>query len=383
MTKRNRFFLKEAFCIRPSLLRIFISISTIFLFTNYVRAQLIHKLSESEIRCVIPVLKAEVAAYGQLKATQKDDNLARNKLFEEIKSGKIDPLDWLKQHSKYIIVPPGVVYQPECSRTASILGGLILEANKKQEDISLDMPQKATPTAIFTFGKEIRAINKQWLIKFSKNDTSYNNDFLYDVNDPSYNELRSILENARSFYSKRGFSAEYDETSYNIIFEPLDAEGEIIGYVSSLYGSAYNPYFIEFMKACASLPVGPIIEIAAGDKLVEKVFKPKEIKLGTDNSEVKRGLKKCGITEEQYGEIKGALQIAREGSKNPEEEKPQPLDITPTTPEEKQAVQEYERTRQMMIEEIKIKKNNIELYKKYKTELDPILDELQKYTGGH
>jgi len=36
----------------------------------------------------------------------------------------------------------------------------------------------------------------------------------------------------------------------------------------------------------------------------------------------------------------------------------------------------------MMIEEIKLKKNNIELYKKYKTELDPILDELQKYFGG-
>jgi len=376
MTKRNRLFRKETFWIRPSLLWIFISISTIFLLTNPAWAQLIHKLSESEIRSVIPILKAEVAAYSQFKEAQKDDNLARKKLFEEIKSGKIDPLDWLKKHSKYIIVPPGVVYQPECSRTASILGGLTLQSYKQPDDISLDMPEKATPTAIFTFGKEIRAINKQWLIKFSKNDTSYNNDFLYDVNDPSYNELRSILENARSFYSKRGFSAEYDETGDNIIFEPLDAEGEIIGYVASFYGPSYNPYFMEFMKACASLPIGPIIEIEAGDKLMEKVFKQKEIKLGTDNSEVKRCLKKCGITEEQYGEIKGALQIAREGSKNPEEEEPQPLDITPTTPEEKQAVQEYERTRQMMIEEIKIKKNNIELYKKYKAELDPVLDGL-------
>ena len=381
MTKRNGFSSKEPFWIRPSLLRIFISISTIFLFTNHARTQLIHKLSESEIRCVIPALKAEVAAYSQFKEAQEDEKFARRKLFEEIKSGKVDPLDWLKHHSKYVIVPPGVIYQPECSRIASILGGLILEASRKQEDMSRDMILNVTPTAIFTFGKEIRAINKQWLIKYSKNDTSYSNDILYNVNDPSYNELRSILDNARSFYSKKGFSTQYGERGDNILFEPLDAESEVIGYVESLNWPAYYPDFMDLRKACASLPVGPIIEIEAGEKLIEKVFKPKEIKLGTDNSEVKRSLQKCGITEEQYGEIVGALVMARKDIGNPEEE-PRPLDFTPTTSEEEQAVQEYERTRQMMIEEIKIKKNNIELYKKYKTELDPILDEIQKYKSG-
>ena len=50
------------------------------------------KLSESEIRSVIPILKAEIAGYGQLEKRIETERDARQALFNDIKSGKIDPL---------------------------------------------------------------------------------------------------------------------------------------------------------------------------------------------------------------------------------------------------------------------------------------------------
>lgn len=358
-------------------LAVYISIFTIFSNSTWSQA-LTPRLYESEIRAVIPILKAEIAEYGQLEKTIKMERDARLALINDIKSGKIDPLNWLKQHSKNIIVPPGVIYEPACSRAASIAGWQMIMQEGEPEIVNTPPVQ---PTAIFTFRKEVPAINKNALIKRS-NNLDISGESMYNINDPSYKEMRSILEKSRSFYSKEGFSADYNQSGNAVIFYPHDAEGEISGVVFDLYWKAFDPNFPDVRKNCMSLPIGPTIEIEAGDKLMAKVFKPVETKVGIDDDNIKRNLQKASITEDRYGEIKAALIVARANSENPEEQEPPPLDITPTTPEEKQAAQEYEKTVQIMKEEIRVKKNNIQLYKKYKSELDPILDILQKYMGG-
>ncbi len=361
---------------------IFLSLSILFFVTcllhDFVYAQdLIPKLSESEIRLVIPILKAEIAGYGQLEKAIEMEQDARLALIDDIKSGKIDPLAWLKQRSKYVIVPPGVIYEPACSRAVSIAGWEMIMQEGEPEIVNTPPVQ---PTAIFTFGKKIPAINKNALVNRSKN-LDISGESIYNINDPSYKEMRSILEKSRSFYSKEEFSADYNQSGNAVIFYPHDAEGEISGVVFDLYWKAFDPNFPDVRKNCMSLPIGPTIEIEAGDKLMEKVFKQLP-KISTDDDNIKKALQKAGITEDRYGEIKAALIVARANSENPEEQEPPPLDITPTTPEEKQAAQEYEKTVQMMKEEIRTKKNNIQLYKKYKSDLDPTLDIFQKYMGG-
>jgi hypothetical protein len=333
------------------------------------------QMTESEMRSVMPILKAEIAGYGQLEKGLEKDRDERHALFKDIKSGKIDPLAWLKQRSKYVLIPPGAVYEPACSRAVSIRGWDLPD----MQDAEMRAKPAALPVAIFTFGKEFRAINKHLLGKnisaesyaqFSMNPSNRD--------DPSYQEIRSILEKTRSFYSEKGFSASYSMSGDSVNFSPYEAEEEISGNVLQVQIDLFDPLYPDVLKSCRSHPMGPSIEIRAGDKLMEKAFKPVDIKVGTDNATIKSNLQKAGITEDRYAEIIAALLMARTGSQNPEEEEPAGLDFTPATPQEKEAATAIE----MMKKEIRVKKNNIQLYNKHKDELDPILDVLQKYMGG-
>lgn len=330
------------------------------------------KLTENEVRAVIPILKEEIAAYGQFIDAHKADYLARKKLLEEIKSGKIDPLEWLKRHSKYVIVPPDVVYEKDISRALSIKGWDLPE--------DPEVPNRAyvLPIAIFTFGKELPAINKHLLgkpitiesfIAFTSNP--------WDGNDPSFQEIWKVHDKMTSFYRQKGFSVGYSMDGFTLIMMPTGTDEEIAGRVDPIAFEIFDPGYPDLVKYSRSHPMGPSIAIWATDKLMEKVFKPIDIKLGTDNSEVKENLQKAGINVDRYGEIKGALLIALEGSRNPEEEEPS-LGITPTTPEEK----EIAKTVEILKEDVRTKKRNIQLYLKYKEELEPILEVLDQHTGG-
>ncbi len=343
-----------------------------FLHTFTFAQELTPKLTESEIQAVIPILKLEIAGYVQNENAMGQERDVRRALFNDIKSGKIDPLEWLKQYSKYIIVPREVIYQPACSRAASIAGW---EMFMQESESGYPIAPPIQPTAIFTYGKEFSAINKNALIKRSKN-IDISGETIYDINHPSYKEIRAILENARLFYSKNGFSADYNMSGDAVTFYPSNAEGEISGVVYSVYWDAYDPNFSDLRQNCKSLPSGPTIEIKAGDRLMEKYFNKLQV-AGMGDGNIKKSLQKAGITEERYAEIKAGLIMARAGSQNFEEEPPA-LDFKPSTPEEKRMAQEIEKMRK----EIRIKKENIRLYLRYKTELDPILDILQKHIGG-
>jgi hypothetical protein len=332
------------------------------------------KLTENEINSVIPILKAEIAGFKQLEGDIKTDRDAHKAFFEAIKSGKTDPLTWLKQHSKYIIVPHEAVYEPAVSRAVSIRGWDM----PGMEEAGVDARYNVVPTAIFTFGKEIRAVNKHLLGKEITFESYYR--FLENVlnmDDPSYPDIRAILDKTLSFYSQNGFSAHYDMSGSSVLLNPYDAEDEISGVVYQVQFDLFDPTYPDVVKSARSHPMGPSIEIRAGDKLLEKAFKPVDAKVGTENVNIKTNLKKAGVTEDRYAEIKAAIIMARNDSEYPPEESALP-DFTPSTPEEKQMIKEIE----IMNKEVRARNDNVKVYLKNKAELDPILDVLQQYMYG-
>lgn len=336
------------------------------------------KLTEAEVKAAIPVMRAEIASFSFLEKTLEADRDVRLRLARDIKSGKIDPLDWLKQRSKHILVPPGAKYDPVSSRAVSIAGvDIILEEMGKGALVT----PPVQPTAVFTFGKTITAINKDVLAKMARN-LDVAGELLYDINDPSYTEMRSILAKARTFYSQHGFSTGYSMTGDGIIFEPRAAEGEISGTVFQIYFTAFSPYFPRVMESCSALPIGPGIEIRAGDRMMEAYSTGTAASGGANQGGLKAALMKAGISENRYAEIKVSLLAARENSDNPGEPDPPPLNISPDTPEERQAASDYARTERVMSDEKKNQRHNMQLYIKYLVELGPILDSLQRYTVG-
>jgi hypothetical protein len=70
--------------------------------------------------------------------------------------------------------------------------------------------------------------------------------------------------------------------------------------------------------------------------------------------------------------------MVRRDSENPEGIEVPSLDFTPTTQEEKELAKVVETMRHDAL----ARKDNVKLYNKFKTELDPILDILEKHMGG-
>jgi hypothetical protein len=334
---------------------------------------MIAKLSDAEIKTIIPILKAEISGYTKLENAIVSERDLRYQLFLDIQSGKTDPLEWLKQHSKHIIVPPGAIYQPACSQALSIKG---YEYSQDQE---LNIKPSAQPTAIFSFGKEIPAVNKLLLgnnitmesyQKFLENPVN--------MNDPSYKLIQSILEEVRLFYVKNGFSADYG-MSYGtaVSFHHSEDEGYISGVAYNLYVTLFDPAFPEVVKQCRSFLTGPCIEIKAEYNLLDRIFSSGGNSSLLDEN-IKNYLKKVNITEERYSLIKASLMKARSDSEYPEGIEIPEFDFTPTTQEEKETAKLIA----MMKEDALARKSNITIYNKYKAELDPIIDILQKYIGG-
>lgn len=349
------------------------------LMQNYILAQyqeMVAKLTEAEIMTVIPFLKAEAARYtNYVESTEKLIEL-KYQLFLDIQSGKTDPLEWLQKYTKRIIVPPGAIYLPDCSREESIKGWEIFI-----EDEESGGKPTAVPTAIFSFGKDFPAINKH-LLEDNITNESYNKftENPYDDTNPGFEKMRSFIKEADSFYTKNGFSIHYSDflpvaTAFSFS-HPLD-EGVISGFLNMFDWTFLDPSHPDVLKQCRSYIMGPVIEIRAKNELLDKfVGSVAENNLNDKNKG--NSLKKAGITEDRYGLIVGSLLMVRRDSENPEGIEVPSLDFTPTTREEKELAKAVE----MMRHDALARKDNVKLYNKLRTELDPILDILEKYMGG-
>jgi hypothetical protein len=346
---------------------------------NYIFAQyqeIVAKLTEAELRTVIPIMKADAAQYtNYVELTEKLTEL-KYQLFLDIQSGKTDPLEWLKQYTKNIIVPPGAIYLPDCSREESIKGWEVY-----MEDKESGGKPTAAPTAIFTFGKDFPAINKHLLGDNITNE-SYNKFTAnpYDATNPGFEKMRSFIKDADSFYTKNGFSIHYSDflpvaTAFSFS-HPVDEE-LISGFLNMFDWTFLDPSHPDVLKQCRSYIMGPVIEIRAKNELLDKFFD--SLADNNSNDENKGiSLKKAGITEDRYALIVNSLLMVRRDSENPEGIEVPFLDFTPTTQEEKELAKVVE----MMRHDALARKDNVKLYNKFRTELDPILDILEKYMGG-
>jgi len=335
---------------------------------------IIAKLSDNEIKIIIPVLKAEIEGNKQLeKAMETKQDLAYQ-LFLDIRSGKTDPLEWLKQYSKNIIVPPGALYQPECSRAVSVKTGESILAEEP------DFKPSAIPTAVFTFGIDFPAINKHLLGDRLTNEsysTFANNP--YDATNPSVDKLRLFIKDMDSFYAKNGFGTDYSSWEFLPVatafsFSHPEDEEHISGFVTIFDFTLLDPFYPDVIKQCSANIMGPVMEIIASQELLTQVYTSPGFALTGDDN-IRKDLKDAGITEDQYALIKSSLINARRDSEYPDGIEVPSLDFVPTTQEEKEMAELIAVMRENAI----ARKNNITIYNKFKAELDPILDILEKW----
>ena len=352
--------------------------AVLILIQTIVKAQepvaMVAKLTESELSAVLPILKAEVAGITNTVDAIRSEVVSKGQLFLDIKSGKTDPLDWLKQHSKHIMVPPEAKYEPACSRAVS-LGGYFPLGGTNDEQRPEEVPQGTQPTAIFTLGKEIRSINKQIL-----GDTITSESFgrfwgsTNILNDQDYADIKMILDRTIGFYKKNGFVSNYitledGPSSTEARFYHPEDEGYISGNIEHLDLMFYHPDHPENVRQCRQLPAGPRIEIKAEYKLIDKLFSSPDLSKSQDEN-IKNSLRKAGITEDRYALIKGSLCQARTDSENPDAIEVPEFDFIPTTDEEKAMAKTFAQLRADAL----ARKSNALIYLKFKAELDPILD---------
>jgi vacuolar-type H+-ATPase subunit D/Vma8 len=154
-------------------------------------------------------------------------------------------------------------------------------------------------------------------------------------------------------------------------------EGIISGFLNMFDWTFLDPSYPDVLKQCRSYIMGPVIEIRANYELLDKFFG--SVAENNSNDENKGiSLKKAGITEDRYALIVNSLLMVRRDSENPEGIEVPSLDFTPTTQEEKELAKVVETMRHDAL----ARKDNVKLYNKFKTELDPILDILEKHMGG-
>lgn len=335
---------------------------------------MVAKLSENELAAVLPVLKTEITENEQLINTVASEQDRIYNLFLDIRSGKTDPLEWLKKYSKHIILPQGARYLPECSREVST------KSKELFKDSESGIKPSALPTAVFTFGLDFPAINRQSLGENTTTET-YNR-FMenpYNANDPSVDKLRIFIKDVNSFYTKNGFTVDYSPWEFLPVatafsfYHPEDEE-RVSGFINIFDFSLLDPAYPDVVKQCRQYVMGPVIEIMAGNKLLDEIYR------SPDNnkpaSEITRSsLKKAGISEERYCLIKASLLRARIDSENPDAIEVPDFEFQPATIEEKETARIIE---QMKADAL-ARKWNVTLYNRYKAELDPILDILQKY----
>ncbi|HUX97254.1 MAG TPA: hypothetical protein VMV47_16080 [Bacteroidales bacterium] len=318
---------------------------------------MVARLTDAEVRTLIPILKAETEGYAKQENGMMMEQDKRYQLFLDIQSGKTDPLNWLKQYSKHIIIPPGATYQPACSREVSLMNKLLL-----QEPDAILKPS-AVPTAIFTYGKE-----------YKLSDATYKN-LREGQNTPDYQEIEKIkvvVKNADSFYTKNGFSTSYGmSTGSALTFNHPEDEGRITGSVFIWDWIIEDPQNPEINKLCGLPNIGPVLEFKAEYALLDEIFAGTDISTSI-NDNTRSSLKKAGISEERYALVKASLLKARIDSEYPDGIEVPTLDFTPNTQEEKEMMKIVEDMRHDAL----ARKSNINVYNKFKLELDPILDRM-------
>ena len=288
------------------------------------------QLKEADIRKLIPLLRAQAAAFQAAQGFSERQSWAQNSF-----SG--DPLEFFNNRAK-IALPQGTRYVADCSRAASARG----------------------PRAIFTFGRDIDCYERTWRDAF-KNGAPKMEPAISKECGLEREQTQKFLKSVKESMEKRGF-LESSGLCADVCLDSADGLFRIVLTRHNIYDRANrlddHPLFMienddareKAMAACSNMPSGPIIEVFPGDRFFEK--EP------LDSLDV--ALRKSGLKEEEFDAMKMALFMAR-------------MDANP---EMMRATEAAAGSDPDALRALAIRRANADLYRKLAAELDPLLDAL-------
>ena len=310
------------------------------------------KLTDADVQRLIPVMKAQAAEMqaGLKEAEQQHEQMQTmfkemEQCITDLEAGKLDPLAYLKQRSKYVTAPPSAVYKPKLSRLVSLnLYGI--------------------PTAIFSYGIESETarnlasggeVTFEQFLKFGD---------IYKG--PAGKKIKAAEEEFMSFYTSKGFTklqGNITYPGYNCTSPDGSAWAEFV-FFNTYTGAEYVAENVE------TIPSGPILEIhlsefwSPGEKPqpMEKTESP--VPTGKEQA-----LRKAGMSEEKYGEYVGALGMARNDAADPSRIDTASIGLDyegPMDPEMKKTLEEMKTF-------YEIRRQNSLVYKRHAAALDPLL----------
>ena len=304
----------------------------------------VKRLTDADVKRMIPVMKAEAAQtqatlnqVGQELEQAKKRGEEHEQRIKDLEAGKLDPLAYLKQKSKYTHVPPSVVYKPKLSRLESLWA-------------------YGDPIAVFSYGINSEAARNLALGGEAAAVQYVNFGDIYKG--PDGQKIKAAEDEFKSFYTAKGFT--------NLHFT------KIPGWecVSPDGGAAawfvfYNKY--SGAKDVESIPDGPILLFGLIDS-----FSTDEQPLPKDRSvpmSKEQALRRAGMSEEEYGEYVGALIMARNDAADPSAVDPANTGLDfegPVDPETAKALEE-------MKVFFELRRQNALIYKRYAAVVDPLL----------
>lgn len=294
-------------------------------------------LTQAQVNRVLPVLKAEIT---QLKSPGSEQSGELSKASSESNwfslaavEGRVEPLSWLKQRSKYIVVPPGATYHAQCSREVS-RSGLV--------------------QAVFTFGVVAGGLSGRLDQGVKPEAALASGARMMDA------KGEALLKSTRAFYAARQIHYAGNVAAFTHGFLTPD-KSLMITFME------LNPYR---EKACAGLPNGPIIDIhlpTAREAAAEGHEEP------APEGGYERALARAALNESEYLNIIVNLEDAQKLDSDSSQ-----LDATD---EFLSSLGDSEETRRIRRNN-SIRRKNLALYRANKAELDSMLKERISLLNG-
>lgn len=278
---------------------------------------LIRPIGETDVPRLLAVLKAEGAGLHRL-----DTEGAAAPRF---KYQDVDPLEWLKRNSTYVAVPPGAVYEPECSRFASA--------------------QNAGFVAVFSY----RVKASEYAGALVNGDERAALELsLPSASTAARRKTDSIANSAREFYRRRKFHGS-DAARRLLVFRYLSPDNSV--WVEFYQANAFLP------DGCRSMATGPMLMLTAG---VPSSMAPVNESAPAPPFDFAAALRKAGMRESEYQGLRIALLMARSDAQDPS------VLQQLADPDASPAVKR----------QIAIRQQNAEMYRKHADEFGPVLDSL-------
>lgn len=288
-------------------------------------------VSEAQVVKVVPVLRTLSAQVRRSQAPEaprvrRDAALAaRIALLENIKLGKIDPLEWIEAQTEHAVTPSLAEYSAAASRFVT---GLSLQ-----------------PSAVFEFGLEASEIGEAKL----NGDREAQRRLVERGADQSdaQQKVNAAVDGIRRFYRDHRFPGfEPDSPLAWSTFSP-----DSLLTVTVMEANPYRAW------GNTSLPTGPILEISWNEDPGDEVNtgEPLSVLLG-----------RIGMNDREFLDLLTALVTARRDTRDPSK-----LVLDPKKRPESEADRKiFDEVADL----IKVRSENAALYQRYARTLDPLLD---------